>query len=70
METGKIFGIVQLALCAVAYVLAAVLCAAHIVRGNVGNVASPFGWAFCLGLLLALRWLTLKSWEQLKAIDN
>lgn len=67
METGKIFGIAQLALFAVAYVLAAVLCVAHIIKGN---VATPCGWAFCLGLLLALRWLTLKSWEQLKAIDN
>ena len=67
METGKIFAVAQLALSAVAYVLAAVLCVAHIIKGN---VASPGGWAFCLGLLLALRWLTLKSWEQLKAIDN
>lgn len=67
METRKIFAVAQLALSAMAYVLAAVLCVAHIIKGN---VASPGGWAFCLGLLLALRWLTLKSWEQLKAIDN
>lgn len=68
METGKIFAVAQLALSAVAYVLAAVLCVAHIIKGN---VASPGGWAFCLGLLLALRWLTAKSYEQLKAtIDD
>ena len=68
METGKIFAVAQLALCAVAYVLAAVLCVAHIINGN---IATPGGWAFCLGLLLALRWLTAKSYEQLRnANDN
>lgn len=57
-----------MALCATAYVLAAVLCAAHIIKGDIATLG---GWAFCLGLLLALRWLTLKSYEQLKTtIDD
>ena len=63
METGKIFGVAQLALCAVAYVLAAVLCAVHIFRGNIATLG---GYGLCLALLLSLRWLTAKAWEQLK----
>lgn len=67
METGKIFGIAQLALCAVAYVLAAVLCAVHIIKGNIATLG---GYALCLALLLSLRWLTAKSYEQLKSTND
>lgn len=66
-HTDKIFAAMQLALCALAFVGFAVLSAVHIVEGN---IATPGGYAFCLAMLLALRWLTLKSWEQLKAINN
>lgn len=66
-RTGKIFAIMQFALCALAYIGIAVLSAVHIWRGNIATLG---GYALCLALLLSLRWLTAKSYEQLKSTND
>lgn len=67
MMDEKIYAITQLVLVAAAYAGTAIWMAAHIIRGDIDTLG---GYALCMALLLALRWLTIKSYGQLRDIGK
>lgn len=63
----KILTITQFVLCVSAYALIAVWSAAHIVMGNIHSLG---GYAMCLAMVLVLRRVTMKAYNEMAKAEN
>lgn len=63
----KILTRTQFVLCVAAYMLIAAWSAAHIVMGNIHSLG---GYAMCLAMVLVLRRVTMKTYDEMANAEN
>ena len=63
----KILTRTQFVLCAAAYILIATWSAVHIVMGNIHSLG---GYTMCLAMVLVLRRVTMKAYDEMAETGN
>lgn len=63
----KILTTTQFVICTIAYLLIAIWSTAHIIMGNIQSLS---GYAMCITMVLVLRWVTIKTYDEMANARN